>query len=312
MKRTRNPAGTTIAVIAATSGAVVAGLGAYLWRRSRRVPVAPTEDLPSVVDDEDTPEYGESRWSWGRASDPGYPWNKRLLHVENYPTPGMFFDVGDKGGSFDPDQGFDELVIALLSSALTMAGMDPDKAMALARAQGQDSDALVGRRLRRDVRRALVEPGSWNDLLFGQTNANLAGGTAPGLPCTEGSGTTNAACTDGIRDPNAKPVTYMMNAAGRGLNWLPRHTNVLDALGGNERPSRGTSLDGESLGLGTSHMVLWMPAFDLVELAKPERRIQLMPWPGGSSTVDPPPVVMSLGIDRRGVMLPMPQEATVA
>jgi len=310
-RRLFNPSGITIAAIAGTA-AVATGLGgAYLWRRRKRVDAVPTEPLPTV-DDEPVPEMGESRWSWGRATDPGYPWNKPLLHVENYPTPSMFFDAGDQGGSFDPSQGFDELVIALLSSALTMAGMDPTKAIALARAQGQDPDAILGRRLRRDVRRALIEPGSWNDRVFGQTNANYAGGTDPGKACTEGSGTTNAACTNGIRDPNAKPVTFMMNAAGRGLNWLPWHTNVLDAIGAGQTPVRGTDLDGTSLGLGHSHMVLWMPAFDLEALGSDVPRIQLLPWPDGSSTVDPPPMVSRLGVDMQGVVLPMPQELTVS
>ncbi len=292
-------------MIAAGTGAVAAGLGgAYLWRRHKRADVAPTEP------DEPVPEMGESRWSWGRADDPGYPWARPLLHVENYPTPGMFFDVGDDGGAFDPSQGFDALVIALLGSALVMSGMDPKEANALANAQGQDPNAQLGRTLRRDVRRALIMPGSWNDQLYGQTNANYAGGTAPGKACTEGSGTTNAACTNGIRDPNAAPVTYMMNGLGRGLNWLPWHTNVLDAVGGSGTPVRGTALDGDSLELGSSHMVLWMPAFDLAALREDVPRIVLGAWPDGSSTVDPPPVVSRRGIDMSGVVLPSAPQAT--
>jgi hypothetical protein len=251
----------------------------------------PTEP-PKPVEPTSTPR----EWTWHRATDPGYPWLEPTLHVENYPTPGMFFDVGDDTGAFDPSQGFDALVTALLGSALVMAGWDPQRAIAVAKAQGQDPDALLGRTMRRDVRRALIMPGSWNDKMFGQTNANYAGGTDPGKACTGGS--TNAPCNDGIRDPNAMPVRYMMNTAGRGLNWLPRHTDVMDAIAAGQTPVRGTTITGEPFAGAHSHMLLWMPAFDLGALAEPSSTVRVL-----SSGGDPPPVVTDLGIDMHGVSL---------
>lgn len=294
MKRRWNPSGVTWAALAAGSAAAV-GLGAYAWRR-RRLDVTPTEPTEPV---------GPSQspvWIWRRSSDPGYPWLEPTLHVENYPTPGMFFDVGDDTGAFDPAQGFDAMVTALLGSALVMAGWDPARATAIAQAQGQDPDAQLGRRLRRDTRRALLVPGSWNDRLFGQTNANYAGGTDPGKPCTSGS--TNAPCTNGIRDPHATAVRYMMNAAGRGLNWLPRHTNVLDAIAQGVPPVRGTGIDGDAFAGSHSHMLVWMPAFDMVALGnQADPQIRLAVFPGGASGGDPPPSVTDLGIDMHGVTL---------
>lgn len=295
--RRQNPAAMTIALVAAGAGAVAAGLGgAYLWRR-RKAPIAEAPTQASGFE----PAATSSTWTWSDADAPGYPWPEPRLHVENVPTPGMFLDTGDATGEFDPSRGIDALVTALLGSALVMAGWDPVKARALATAQGKDAEAQLGKMLRREVRRALVEPLSWNDRLYGQTNANYAGGVDPGKPCMVG--TANAPCIDGIRDPNSPRVSYMMSPVGRGLNWLPRHGNVLDAIGDARAPRRGTSLDGEPLGDDGAHMLLWMPAFDLAALAPPNPRVRLLAYPGGRSTIDPPPVVTDLGIDMHGVEL---------
>lgn len=281
-----------------TSVALVAGASlAYAIDRKRGNPYA---NLPPPPTDE--PPSG---WIFHRANDPGYPFDAAVLHPLNVPTPGSFVDIGDSSGEWDPSKGFDSLVRVLLGSALAMAGNDPK----IAQAEGKDPNAQLGRALRKAVRDSLIIPGGTNDLLYGQTNANLSGGVDPGKPCVHGS--SKAPCKDGIRDANSTPVTYMMNSAGRGLNWLPRHANNLARIPQRQPLLRATALDGRRLPNveGGHHMILWLPAYSL-ELLSPSQAtpsIGYTTWPDGSSTSEPPPSVRSLGIDLSGVEIPVGQ-----
>lgn len=319
--RLRNPSTTGWALIAGSVATLTAiGLSAAVVQRRRRTKA---DDLPTVddVDDDEIvveptqPGNSWPGWEIKTPTDPGYPWNGAVLHYDNWPTPGMFVDIGDAGGAWKPSQGFDSLVRALLGSALTLAGHDGPDAVAIAEAEGQDPNALLGRRLRRDVRRALTAVGTYNDILYGQTNANYAGGVDPGKPCSSGS--SAAPCEDGIRDPNATAVTYMMNAQGRGLNWLPRHADMLNLIGDGMMLERTTALDGARMpNLGGRQMVLFCPAFDLKflrpDLPESEMAIEFLAYPDGSSTVDAPPAVRALGINLNGVSLPgVPSQASV-
>jgi len=284
-------AGTTTVSLAA--GASLA----YVHERRRKNPYA---NLPKPPSEE--PPIG---WVFHRADDPGYPFDAAVLHPLNVPTPGMWIDIGDAAGEWDPSKGFDSLVRVLLGSALAMAGNDPK----IATAEGKDPNAQIGRALRKAVRDSLIVPGETNDLLYGQTNANLAGGVDPGKPCVHGS--SNAPCQDGIRDPNSAAVTYMMNAAGRGLNWLPRHADNLARIPKRQPLMRTTTLDGRRLPnvADGHHMLLWLPAYALELLAPSQATpsIGYTTWPDGSSTRLPPPSVRSLGIDLSGVEIPTGQ-----
>jgi hypothetical protein len=305
-RRRRNPSATGWTMIAVT-GATIAGIafGALASRRSKAAPVKPA-DLPSVIEDPPTgpvepPALG---WEIKSASDPGYPWNTPVLHYDNWPTPGMFVDMGDTAGAWNPSNGFDSFITALLGSALAMAGNDPT----IASAQGQDPNAALAKKLRRELRRAVLLPGSHNDVLYGQTNANYSGGVDPGKPCA-GAGSKNAPCVDGVRDPNATPIRYLMNIDGRGLNFLPRHADVLNLIAEQMTLERYTSLAGERLqGInGTSHMVVFAPAVNL-ELLGPgelDPRIEPLEYADGVSTFQAPPAVRALGINMNGVALPV-------
>lgn len=280
---------TTIAGVAVGAGAA--------WYVGRPKPANGGSPTPPPVRD---------GWTLRTAHDAGYPWNELVLHEQNWPTPNMFVDAGDHTGDWDPSNGFDSLVRALLGSALVMAGNDPK----IAEAEGKDPNAALGRALRTAVRKSLIDPMGWNDRVYGQTNANFAGGIDPGKPCVRGS--TGAACNDGIRDPNANAVRYMMNGDGRGLNWLPRHANNLERMGEHRPALRTTTLGGMPLPgkEGGHQMLIWAPAYDLSKLspqqATPE--IAFLTWPDGTSTKNPPPAVMALGIDMAGVEFPVGEQ----
>lgn len=282
--RLHNPTPTQWAVIMA-AGAFTLGLGATAYAAGRR------RRLPSVDEPVPTPTPSPQEWVVVSDQDPGYPWEFPALHFDNYPTPGTWIDLGDKTGAFDPAQGFDTYVRALLGSALAMAGNDPG----IAFAQGQDPRAELGRRLRREVRKAITVVGGVNDLAYGQTNLNFAGGNDPNAPGG---------------DP-AKPFSgaYVLNEEGRGLNWLPRHADNLQRIADGLPLKRTTSLTGQPLPWpdgGNRQMALWSPAFDLAPLApgQPDPAIRFLQWSDGSSTIDPPPSIQALGVDLSGVELP--------
>ncbi len=308
LRRMPNPSPAAKWTLLATGAAAVTAAVIVVSTASARRRRTKADDLPTVDDDLVVDPSTDDTWlGWEikGATDPGYPWDGAVLHYDNWPTPGMFVDLGDTGGAWKPSNGFDHLVRALLGSALTLAGYDGPDAVALAEAEGQDANSTLARRLRRDVRRALTAVGAYNDLLYGQTNANYAGGVDPGKPCTKG--TSQAPCEDGIRDANASAIRYMMNAQGRGLNWLPRHADVLNLIAENMTLERTTTLEGQRMpDLGGHQMVVFCPAFDLAALAPDvaDPQIQFLSYPDGSSTIDAPPSVRRLGINMRDVSLP--------
>lgn len=288
--RIRNPTPTQWAVIATTTLVTLAiGTTAYAAGR-RRLPSVTDPDPAQPGSDPNMPIHpGPQDWVVVSDQDAGYPWDFPALHFENYPTPGTWFDVGDKEGAFDPAQGFDAYVRALLGSALAMAGNDPG----IASAQGKDPRADLGRRLRRDVSKAVIAVGGVNDLAYGQTNLNFAGGNDPNAP--------------GGNEDQPLSATYVLNQRGRGLNWLPRHGANMQRIADGLPLKRTTSLSGSTLpwpDSGNRQMLLWSPAFDLDSLAASEPSIQFLQWLDGSSTIDPPPRIQELGVDLSGVSLP--------
>jgi hypothetical protein len=219
----------------------------------------------------------------GKASDPGYPWTDPKVQVDNYPTPGMFFIVGQPtmvGGNPTQISSGSSLVRAALGSAMAMAqNFKPEwvkapPADAPANHPYFNNDA---KRLRQQMAR-LIRYSPWNDQLYGQTDPNKAGGS--------------------------ESVTYMMEPCGRGLNWLPRHADNIGRLGQGKQPLRTTTLQGNKLGNGGSHqMQLWIPAvnLDMLRGNVPDASLTVttngMTFPTGDATLVPPPIVWGKGIE---------------
>lgn len=294
MIRLTNPTPTQWAVIGSTVvlGIGLVGGGAYAISRGKKK-FLPTLDEPTEPTEPPGPEPGDDPYIWQIVTpdDAGYPWEFPALHADNYPTPGTWFNAGDKTGAFLPSRGFDRYIEALLGSALAMAGNDPT----IATAKGQDPDASLGKKLRRQVRESVTAVGGVNDLLYGQTNLNIAGGNDPSK-------------SGGDED---KPYVgaWVLNAEDRGLNWLPRHADNLDRLQRAEPLKRTTSLEGTKLpspDRGSQQMVIWAPAYDLIALGPDQAvpTIRFLQWSNGSSTADPPPLIQELGVDMSGVDLP--------
>jgi len=238
-------------------------------------------DERGIIDEPGEGPMGSLEWVLRTANDPGYPWEEPVLQVENFPTPGMFVDIGNADGEWKPSNGFDSMIKAFLGSALAMAGGDV----------GLASNA-AGQSLRKQARQAVTAPGGFNDLLYGQTNANYAGGNDPNKP----GGNANAAL-----------INYMMNEDGRGLHWRPWHKENLQRIPVAQAPKRSIRLDGSRMSganRGNQQMLVWLPALDLEALAKPVPTIKFLTWSDGSSTIDPPPQIRALGVDMTGVDLP--------
>ncbi len=302
--RMRNPiTRTQVLLMAGTVAVVFLATGGIAYAASkRRKELVPTRPpiVPPVIPDGEEPigpivppavPPDTLEWRVVTPDDPGYPWTFPAMHYENYPTPGTWFDANDKDGAFAPSNGFDRFVVALLGSALAMAGND----YRIANAVGQDPNANLGRRLRRQVRESLINVGGINDLLYGQTNLNIAGGNDP-----------NASGGDKEKPLSAQ---YVLNEEGRGLNWLPRHADNIDRLQGGKHMKRTTRINGKKLpspNSGSRQMLIWSPAFDLEALGpdKVVPSIRFLQWDDGSSTLDPPPIISQVGINLSGVTLP--------
>jgi hypothetical protein len=291
--RLRNPTPLQWGVLGVVGALGIGATAAAIGASRRKLPsVIDDEDEPPVVVDPDDPDRDPDaavrQWRTVTPNDPGYPWSFPAVHFQNYPTPGTFFNANITG-TFNPASGFDALVRALLGSTLAMAGMDPG----IANAEGQAQSGALGRRLRRAVREAVIVVGGWNDLCYGQENLNYAGGNDPNAPGGDPSAPRSAA--------------YVLNDRDRGLNWLPRHADNLQLLGEGRPARRTTDLEGESLpppARGNRQMLVWLPAFDLDALASSPSEIAFGQWPDGSSTINPPPAVASLGVDLSNVDLP--------
>lgn len=291
----RNPTPLQWGIIGGTLALGMGVVAGALGSRRRLPSITEPDEEPQIVDADDPdriapadPARPLEQWQAVMPNEAGYPWEFPAMHYQNYPTPGTWFD-GNAKGVFDPAAGFDAFVRALLGSALAMAGADP----AIATAEGQSPNAALGRRLRRMVRDSLIVVGGVNDLLYGQTNLNWAGGNDPSKPGGDPSKGLSA--------------TYVLNEEGRGLNWLPRHADNVARISKGSPLRRATTLEGEPLpppDRGTRQMVIWAPAYDLDALGSEQPTIQYLTWSDGSSTLGPPPFIQGLGIDLSGVELP--------
>lgn len=245
--------------------------------------------IDDPTDPTEPPEPSASLdWVLRASGDPGYPWEEPVLQVDNFPTPGMFVDVGNADGEWKPSNGFDSMIKAWLGSALAMAGGDVSLA-----------SNNAGQSLRKQARQAVTAPGGFNDLNYGQTNANYAGGNDPNKPGG---------------NPNNALINYMMNEDGRGLHWNPWHKDNLERIPQGLAPKRAIRIDGSRMSgsnRGNRQMLVYLPALDLDALAQAVPTIKFLKWSDGSSTIDPPPQITALGVDMTGVDLPGVTEPAV-
>jgi hypothetical protein len=229
---------------------------------------------------------GSLQWVLRTANDPGYPWEEPVMHVSNWPTPSMFVSTGDQSGSWDPAKGYDSMVRAYLGSALAMAGQD-------AATIHKYAEGPAGQELRKQARQAIMRVGGFNDRAYGQTNLNYAGGNDPAKP----GGNKNKGIID----------AYVLNGQGRGLDWRPVHKDNKARIGDGQPPKRAIGLSGNRLAganKGSHHMIVWLPAPVLEDLAGEDPQLHFGTWSDGSSTIDPPPQIQALGVDLSGVGLP--------
>jgi len=219
-----------------------------------------------------------------------YPWEKPLIANNNYPTPGMFFIVGQPTKAPSGDWNINtesELVRAVLSSAMAMAGNFRPEWV-----KPEPPDDENGRRLRRQTAQ-VIRCSPYNDERYGQTNANYAGG------CDASKPGASAKC----KNNQVPTTTYMMQPSGRGLNWLPRHADDIGRLAQGLSAKRTTTLEGEPMGKGNSHMQLYIPAVNLERLSSnvPDEALTFttkgLQWSDGNSTLVPPPMITRKSID---------------
>lgn len=205
---------------------------------------------------------------------PGYPWEVAGLHPANFPTPGLFWD-GNETTAWLEDPHFDEVVRAALGSALLMAGGDPELST---------SRTSQARRLRQQMRRLIIEA-TFNDVLYGCTNANYCGGTDPSLPGADGK---------------THEDLHVLGPNGRGLNWLSRHAHNRERIAQGLSPARATTDEGEPLidDLRSAKPLLWITPISLKALRgdEPVVTTQGMRWSDGRSMLEAPPPVRALGL----------------
>lgn len=211
-------------------------------------------------------------------SDDGYPWEEFALDAGNYPTPGMFADVGDSK-TFDYSRGTFAVADAALDSAIAMAaarGIDVSVAQNIM-AHPNTSQA-------RDFKAQMVNVifcSPWNDALYGRE-----------VPSAEKKSPDNL---------------YGWVANGRSPRYGPVHNDILGMLVTGKRPLRSITVNGSrKSGMGRRSPVFWIPAINLEKLGGPFPSVTVsgMTWSDGSSTSQPPPIVQKLGVDMGGVSLP--------
>lgn len=198
-----------------------------------------------------------------------YPWNTPGQDRANYPTPGLFADVGGPQ-VHDYSAGLSSVAKAALNSAMAMA-------------------AALG-----------------HNVSYGQTimKANEAAGSGPGAVKRN----LMKAMRELMEKSQFNWKTYGTNGTGFNvLSYLPRHNNNLARMKEGLTPKRGIRFDGAHIsGQGTRQPQFWIPGINLQMLAgqNPVVTVAGMTYNDGSSTLEPPPSVQRLGVDTSGVSVP--------
>jgi hypothetical protein len=211
--------------------------------------------------------------------DDGYPWEDASLERNNYPTPGMFADVGGEGSQEVYDGGTFMVLSAALNSALAMAaakGYDVSVAQNIM----SKPNTSASRDLRAQMASA-VFCSAWNDSLYGREVPQA--------------------------DKNSADNLYGWVANKRSPRYANVHNDVLGMMALGQTPVRAINLNGEHKpGNNRRLPVFWIPAINLERLAGPVPTVTTagMTWSDGTSTREPPPSVQRLGVNMNGVSLP--------
>lgn len=112
----------------------------------------------------------KSAWAVKTPNDAGYPWPGLVLNAQNYPTPGMFFDANNPQGAFS-FRGMNSFVKAALGTALSMAGLDPNIALA---------NTATARSMRKEML-DLIQCSKFNDGLYGSSSSSMPGPMGRGI-----------------------------------------------------------------------------------------------------------------------------------
>lgn len=194
---------------------------------------------------------------------PGYPWEEPLIHLGNdgkhFPTPGMFFVVRAPNAPTDAFLALDSLLgiaRAAVASAYAMGGA--------ARTLGSIDDELVLEYLR------LMLCSPWNDILFGSTSSQFAGGSLG------------------------------LGPHGRGSVMLPRHRRNLQRMAVGEDAVRSITLAGNpdpQIPDDNKWPEFWLPPIDLDALVNAGIvTTSGWSWSNGDSVLVPPPQVWTRGV----------------
>lgn len=205
--------------------------------------------------------------------DAGYPWERAALHPENYPTPGLFFDVGSPaaGESLSSPS---TIARYYLGSAIAMAaarGFNVTEAQKLVKSSNTTSKAIAFRN--QALRLIMCSP--YNDALYGTTDL-WEGGSS-----------------------------YANQSNGRTIKFFPRHLDNIGRMKAGQPPKRGIELNGQKISNLTGNIAmpqLYLPAINLQLLAgnNPVVTTNGLEWSDGTATILPPPEVQKIGLDLSG------------
>ena len=234
------------------------------------------EPRPTRAGDDDqtwAPTTGDLPWS--PFVGPGeQPWNPAVYeHPNNYPTPGLFHQVG-WGDLFGGKNSAHNLAWAALyegayAAAVEIGGEDADGAHAFAR-------AVANKGSNRARYRDLIQCSAWNDLLYGTWGYSSKSKAAP---------------------------------HGRAIRLLPHHAANRDLIFQQQSPMRNIKMKTPSdKGQGGGNAIdneyrdgyeyLWFPALNLQELWDTGNiTSEGMVWEDGSSMSNPPPEIWGLDVD---------------
>ena len=79
-----------------------------------------------------------------------------------------------------------------------------------------------------------------------------------------------------------------------GAAWLPRHKKASDAIMVGKMPARNIDIDGNKIGTGAKHGLIWIPPLDVDMLKDRVVGVGDKKWSDGSSVLNPPPDLMRL------------------
>lgn len=94
---------------------------------------------------------------------------------------------------------------------------------------------------------------------------------------------------------NTFPAFYTVNGIGLRQAFMPKHDDALAAMLNGKLPTRGVTQSGARIsGVGSRYAMLWLPPVDPNALSQFGRvSCAHVDWSDGSSSIDPPPELLS-------------------